>query len=526
MTDIHKDDLVKEVVIIGGGTAGWLTACHLAKKHGSNTPQGLRVTLIESPNIPTIGVGEGTVPSILESLRYFGISETDIIRECDATFKQSIKFVNWMKPKGNSHNNYYHHPFDYIDSNQFDLTPYWLNGQFEGHSYTDTIGIQSYVSDLHLAPKLMTHEEYAGINGYAYHLDAAKFSQLLTRHAVEKLGVKHVLAEVKDIRLTDCGAIDSVVTDNQGEFFADLFVDCTGFSSLLLGQTLGVNFISKNDVLFADHALAIQVPYTDPNQTIPSYTISTAQEAGWIWDIGLSERRGTGYVYSEKYSSHARAEQVFRDYLRQSIGDKVDELPCRRIEMNVGYREKFWVKNCVAIGLSQGFVEPLEATGLLIFDDTAKMLAELLPSKMSTMPIIAERFNKSGRYQWDRVIDFIKLHYYLSDRDDTPFWRDNRSQESTPQKLLDNLALWRERPPSDYDFITKQEVFYRTNYLYVLYGMAFNTDISAIAYRYTEQGKAEQKHSLILQQKAKVQGMLLPHRELLQRIKQYGLQKI
>lgn len=521
-----KSGAIKHVLVVGGGTAGWLSACHLAKKLNSNLPDGIKVTLVESPEIPTIGVGEGTVPAIRNTLEYLGISESDFVRECDVTFKQSIKFVDWLDKPGTATDNYYHHIFDYPAISDVDLTPYWLMGQAGEVPYVDAVAVQGQVCDGGFGPKLMTHPEYQGATNYAYHLDAAKMARFLTQHATEKLGVNHILATVTDVQMASDGNIAAIDTKEVGVLSADLFVDCTGFAALMIGQKLGVEFISKSDVLFVDHALAVQVPYVNADDPIPCYTISTAKEAGWIWDIGLSERRGTGYVYSSKHTSHERAEEVMRSYLRETIGSAADDVMCRRIPMQIGYREKFWVKNCVSIGLSQGFVEPLEATGLLVFDATARMLADLFPPSLETMPAIAARFNDRVKFAWDRVIDFIKLHYCLSKRDDSEFWRDNCDPVTIPQTLLDNLALWKHQPPSSYDFSSKLEIFNLENYLYVLYGMKFETEMGPIAYRYKDSELAQAAFRALRQDTEQMASGLLPHRELIDRIKKYGMQRI
>ncbi len=521
------DQDIKNIIIVGGGTAGWLSAAHLAKTLKSNHPDGINVTLIESPDIPTIGVGEGTVPQMRESLQYLGLSETDFIRECNVTFKQSIKFEGWLHTasKGDGQNSY-HHVFDYPSVSSLDLTPYWLLDKAKELSYVDAVTVQGKICDLGLGPKLITHKEFDGFTNYAYHLDAAKFSEFLTKHAVNNLGVDRRLTKVVDIMLHDDGSVKSVRTDSEGELEADFFVDCTGFSSLIMEKKLGVGFIDKSDVLFVDHALAAQVPYPKNDDAIPCATLSSAQEAGWIWDIGLSDRRGTGYVYSSKYSSHERAEEVFRNYLRPTIGALADELTCRSIKMKIGYREKFWHKNCVAIGLSQGFVEPLEATGLLIFDATARMLAEQFPAQKSSFPAVAERFNALVNNAWERVIDFVKLHYYLSERDDHSFWTDNRDKNSVPESLLKHLEIWKSGCPSAYDFPSRFEVFTKENYYYILYGMHFNTDIKRIKYRYQNSEKAEKEFQYIQKLTVELSGTLIKHRDLIERIKAYGLQKL
>lgn len=513
---------IRRVLIVGGGTAGWLAACHLAKKLQAQDPNGVQVTLLESADIPTIGVGEGTVPAIRQSLQYLGISETEFVRECDVTFKQSIQFIDWMKPNLDGSVHTYHHLFDYPDLSSLDLTPYWLQGHAKHLSYADAVALQGRICDAGLAPKTMLHSEFMGYTNYAYHLDAAKFARLLTKHATTKLGVRHLLGTVQQVELASSGDIAAVHTPEHGRLTADLFIDCTGFSALLIGQTYQIPFIAKNDVMFVDSALAVQVPYQDPEQAIPCFTKATAREAGWIWDIGLSARRGTGYVYSSRYTTDDRAEQVLRQYLQGAA----DQLSIRKISMNVGYREKFWHRNCVALGLSQGFVEPLEATGLLVYDATARMLAELFPPHTAAMSVLAERFNQRVRLSWDKVIDFIKLHYYLSNREDSAFWIDNRDERSVPASLLDNLAQWRYQVPSAYDFHSKLEIFNLENYLYVLYGMNFPTDLVGQEFRFQQQQKAEQMMAFYARKFAQLQPDLLPHRELIARIKKHGLQRI
>ncbi|KUJ83292.1 tryptophan 7-halogenase [Microbulbifer flavimaris] len=513
---------IQHVLVVGGGTAGWLTASHLAKKLRARSPDGVRVTLLESDNIPTIGVGEGTVPAIRQTLQYLGISETEFIRECDASFKQSIKFVDWVHNPVAGRSDYYHHVFDYPDTRRGDLTPYWLKQAGTGRSFVDAVSVQGLVCDRGLGPKNMTLPEYQGLTSYAYHLDAAKFARLLTRHAVEELGVRHLLGTVEQVRRSDDGDIAAVVTDRHGALEADLFVDCTGFASLLLGQSLDVPFIDRTDVLFADHALAAQVPYGQMDAPIPSYTISTAQESGWIWDIGLPERRGTGYVYSSAHTDHERAETVFRNYL----GAAGENAEVRRIPMKIGYRDRFWERNCVAIGLSQGFVEPLEATGILVYDATAKMLADTFPANREVMSTVAAQFNRHVRYAWERVIEFIKLHYCISQRTDSDFWLDNRAAESIPEALREKLALWRCQPPSDYDFPSKMEIFNLPNYLYVLYGMDFVTSAAHISNRFADDDNALARFVEIEAGARQLCEQLPAHRELIRKIKQFGLQKI
>lgn len=511
---------IKKVVIVGGGTAGWITANHLARAFkSSHDVDGVSVVLLESPTIPTVGVGEGTVPAIRKTLQYFGISEVDLIRECDATFKQSVKFVDWVNSPVVGKGDYYHHLFDYPAIQMTDPTYSWLAGEAGLASYADTVSVQGRFCDQGLAPKMITQAEYVGVSSYAYHLDASKFSALLSRNAVDKLGVTHLKANVIGVEKNADGSIGCVLTDALGGVAADLFVDCTGFSSLLLGEEMRVPFVDKGGVLLTDTAIVAQVPYKNEHDPIPSCTISTAKSSGWVWDIGLSQRRGAGYVYSSSHQTDDAARLEFQKYL----GREVD---VRKIPMKVGYREKFWVSNCVAIGLSQGFVEPLEATGLLMFDATAKMLADLLPRERSAMDRAAKQFNANTLYAWERVVDFIKLHYCISKRDDSDFWYDSRDKGSIPDSLSGMLDTWRSRAPNSYDFSSSLSIFGLENFLYVLYGMRFETGSGSLLAKDVCDGRAVESYRAMQGRAEHAMTKLLPNRELINKIHLYGLQKI
>ncbi len=512
---------INNIIILGGGTAGWLSACILAKKLNCLQNSELKISLVESPDIPTIGVGEGTVPTMRQTLKLIGVSETDFIKECGVTFKQSIKFVNWLdKPNSNIPHSY-HHFFNFPKKPGFDLTPYWLLGD-KDHPYADFVSFQRGTCDNNLAPKKITHKEFEGALEYAYHLDAAKFSRFLAKHGMTKLGIEHISATVKDVSLSNSGDIKSLTTTNGETIDGDFFVDCSGFSSRLLAQELNVNFINKGHQLLVDRAVAMQVPYDNPEQEILSYTTATAQDAGWIWDIGLTNRRGVGYVYSSKHISDEEAEKTLRTY----VGDASEDLKARIIPMKVGYREKFWHKNCVAIGLSSGFVEPLEATALLLVEATAKLLADKLPAFKDKMSYAERSFNQISQYGWDRVIDFIKLHYLLSNRIDTQFWRDNQDPKTVPESLSEKLEHWKNNLPTESDFFSQYEVFQLENYQYVLYGMEFNTDINSIAQRFNDNKAAMNTVKNIQDQIKIVPKHLESHRTLIDKIKAFGLNKI
>ena len=323
----------------------------------------------------------------------------------------------------------------------------------------------------------MSDEDFKGPMNYAYHFDAAGFAALLCTHG-KSLGVRQILANVEQVNLDDAGAIASVVTAEQGELSADLYIDCSGFRARLIGEALGSPFRNLNDVLFVDRALAIQIPYASADSPIPSYTISTAHEAGWTWDIGLQQRRGIGYVYSSRHSSDEQAEKVLRGYLTSSSGSDFAELTPRPLKLNVGYREVQWIKNCVAVGLSGGFLEPLESSGVGLIETAAYLIHYLFPHNGDLAPA-AKLFNDMMQARYERIVSFIKLHYCLTQRTDSAFWRDNAAAESIPETLQQQLAMWRCRAPHRFDFITDLEMYPPSSWQYVLYGMEFPTDISA-----------------------------------------------
>ena len=504
---------IKSIVIVGGGTAGWITAGRIAAKHKANPD--IKVTLIESPNISIIGVGEGTWPTMRNTLLKMGISETDFMRECDATFKQGAKFAKWVD---GTPNDFYYHPLTLPQGfNKVDLPPYWQT-EFSHQSFSEAVCFQEQVCENGLAPKLITTAEYGSIANYAYHLNAGKFAEFLKKHCVNKLGVTHILGDVINVNSTDNGDIKSVNTQQQGDIAGDLFVDCTGFSSLLLGQHLQVPFCDKSDVLFIDTAIATQVPYEHEDSPIASHTISTGQAAGWIWDIGLVQRRGTGYVYSSNHSTHDKAEQVLRDY----IGPAAKDLSFRKIPIKSGHRKLFWKNNCVAVGLAAGFLEPLEASAIVLVELSAEMIAEQLPACREVMDITAKRFNETFLYRWDRIIDFLKLHYILSKRSDNSFWSDNRNPDTIPESLQELMQLWRYRSPSNCDFTSNNEVFPAASYQYVLYGMGFKMDSRFITHSLTEQRMAAEQLAQNAIAVKKALSVLPTNRELIKKIHAYG----
>ena len=518
------EQLVRQVVIVGGGSAGWLTAGIIAAEHNAKSSAGIQVTVVESPEVNIIGVGEGTWPSMRETLAKIGISETDLFRECDASFKQGVKFSKWVSGAEDDH---YYHPFVLPQGyTKTDLVFPWQK-QSEKISFADAVSYQGYLCREGRGPKLISTPEYAGIANYGYHLDAFKLGQLLQKHCIEKLGVKHVVDHIVNINDADNGDIASVTTKQNGDIAGDLFIDCSGMSSILLGKHFNVPFISKQHILFNNSALAVHLPYPDDKTPITSHTGATAQKSGWIWDIALPTRRGVGYVYSSEHTNDHDAEVELRAYIESSIGKvKADKLSVRKLNFTPGHREKFWHKNCVAIGMSAGFLEPLEASALVLVELAAAKISKEMPANRQTMHILSKRFNKQFLYRWERIIAFLKMHYILSKRTDTAFWRDNYNPETIPESLQELITLWKHQPPAAHDFHCAEEIFPSASWQYILYGMGFKTQENSLSRKFVDEDRAKHFFNENIQLTKKYLSALPSNRELIDKIKQYGMQKI
>ncbi|MDE2620842.1 MAG: tryptophan 7-halogenase [Sphingomonadales bacterium] len=458
------DGSVDQVVIVGGGTAGWLAACLL----GARRPD-LSVTLVESPDVPTIGVGEGTWPTMRETLATIGIAEDLFLGECDAAFKQGSRFDGWVDgAPGDS----YLHPFTApppLDMRE--LLPAWQE-RAPDLPFAAAMTAQHAVCARDLAPRQRQMPDYAGALNYGYHLDAGKFAALLMRHATGRLGVTRIAAHVVATEPAPDGTIAAVRLGDGTRLAGDLFLDCSGQAAILIGGACGSGWVDRSDVSVNDRALAVQVPVT-PDSPIAAQTIGTAHEAGWLWDIGLPTRRGIGCVYSSRFLSDERAAEILSGYVARAVpGADPAGLAPRQLRFATGHRERFWVGNCLAVGLSAGFIEPLEASAIVLIELSLKALIDNFPRSRATLPIHAERFNALFRYRWDRIVEFLKLHYALSRRPE-PYWQAQRAAAAIPPRLADCLTLWREQPPSAWDFPQVDELFPAASHQYVLYGMGF-----------------------------------------------------
>ena len=468
----------RKIVIVGGGTAGWITAAVIAAESAARGGDAVEVVLVESPDIPIIGVGEGTWPSMRMTLKRIGIREDDLVRECGASFKQGTRFRDWS---GRGEFPEYLHPFSLpVEYTELNPARFWL--AYGGSmSFADLVTPQARVIQQGLAPKQASAPQFAFTVNYGYHFDAGAFAGLLHRHAVRNLGVRYVAGNVEGIDSQPDGDIAAVALDTGERVAGDLFVDCTGQKALLIGAHYGSPFASVKDALFNDRAIAVQVPYAEPDDAIAPVTLSTARPHGWIWDIGLSSRRGIGYVHSSAHAEEETALAALKAYVQEtSPGIDLSGLSYRTIPFEPGYRERCWMRNCVAVGLSAGFVEPLEASALVLIEQSAAIIGEQLPRDREIMDVVAGRFNDKMRYHWQRIVEFLKLHYALSAREDSDYWMENRRRETWPESLREKLTLWRQQPPWHDDAPRLDELFPSASYQYVLYGMGFRPRYAAI----------------------------------------------
>jgi hypothetical protein len=422
---------INSITIVGGGSSGWMTAAAISKQLPN-----IKLTLVESPAIPVIGVGESTIGHINQFLHLLGLKDEDWMPHCNATYKTSIKFIDFREtPTETPHT--FHYPFG-----QFDLIDKprgvmeWFlyranNPEIDPGNFAEFYHDSIMMTD---AGKLTKNENNA-IRGFnfesdtAYHMDASLFGQYLRDHLCLPSGMIHITDTVTKVIQNNDGCIKEILTENNGAITADLFIDCTGFNSLLLEQTLKVPFISFGDTLLNDSAIATTIPYVDQEREMECFTSCTAIDAGWVWNIPLWNRIGTGYVYSSKFASPAEAENQFRKHLqsnRMMFPDtaRVDAAEFRHIKIKHGVHTHAWEKNVVGIGLSNGFIEPLESTGLMLTHEAIVKLVSALNMRNGVVTQFdVDLFNHSFQEQIIGFKHFISQHYALSMRDDTPYWK-------------------------------------------------------------------------------------------------------
>ena len=420
---------INSVIIVGGGTSGWFTASALCKL----CPE-IDITLVESPNVPTIGVGESTLGHINLFFNSLGMDENEWMPHCDATYKASIKFTDFYKP-----GEYFHYPFGYEDrSHAVYGKDDWF---FKKWIYPDTPSTDfasSYTAQMPLIErnKIYLNEDNAipffdPERDFAYQMDAIKLGNWMRDNLCLPTGMTHILGEISNVHLDTNGWISSISTEDDITLKADLYIDCTGFKSRLLGESLKVPYISYDDLLINNNAWATKVPYTDPNTEMEMVTNCTAIENGWVWNIPLWSRIGSGYVYSDKFTDKDSALKEFKKHLNCS-----EELEFKHIEIKNGRYEKSWVDNCIAIGLSNGFVEPLESTGLLLTHETINKLVITLQSKDRCVNRLdKESLNREVAAITDTFKYFVALHFAGSERTDTEYWRWYTQELELPEEF-------------------------------------------------------------------------------------------
>ena len=422
---------IKSILIVGGGSSGWMTAAAIAKK----LPH-IKLTLIESPNIPVIGVGESTIGHINQFFHLLELKDEDWMPHCNATYKTSIKFIDFREnPKEEPHT--FHYPFGL-----FDMTDKprklmdWFLYQAE-HGTLDPKNFAEFYHDniLMTDANKMTRNEDHKVRGFnfkadtAYHMDASAFGAYLRDNICLPASMTHILDTVLDATLNEDGSIKEIITENSGTLTADLYIDCTGFKSMLLEQKMGVEFKSFGDTLLNDSAIATTIPYIDKEREMENYTSCTALDAGWVWNIPLWHRIGTGYVYSSKYATQEEAEAQFRKHLASNRmlfpdADRAANCEVRHIKIKHGVHDHAWEKNVVAIGLANGFIEPLESTGLMLTHECIiKLVAALTMRKGVVTQLDVDFFNHAFSEQIWGFKEFISQHYALSMRNDTPYWQ-------------------------------------------------------------------------------------------------------
>jgi flavin-dependent dehydrogenase len=425
---------INKIVIVGGGSAGWMTAATLIKAFPDKD-----IFVIESKDVPTVGVGESTIGGIRNWTRFIGLEEKDFFLATDASLKLSIKFTDFYRKDGGA----FHYPFGQAmaepNSNPFF---YWHLKKF---LYPET-PTEDFVQCLFPAAALFENNKFslnndgafdifnAG-NDVAYHFDATKFGVWLREFICKPNGVTHLVSTVTSVITNDSG-VEKLILETGEEVYADLFVDCTGFKSLLLGDALQEPFRSLSNLLPNNRAWATRLAYEDKEKELEGFTNCTAIENGWCWNIPLWSRLGTGYVYSDKFVDPETAKEEFKQYLMSDkmivprTREQVDALEFKDVKMRVGLHERTFVKNVVAIGLSAGFIEPLESNGLFSVHEFLFKLVDIL-QRGRISQFDRDMYNVNVRTLFDNFSKFVTLHYALSHRDDTPYWEDIQNKSFT-----------------------------------------------------------------------------------------------
>lgn len=493
----------KKVVIAGGGTAGWMSATLLQY----SWPEA-QITLVESQNIGTIGVGEGSTPYLKQFFKKLNIAEYEWMPLCNATYKSGIEFPNWSETPG--YKSYFHPFFSPLDIETGDLFFKLAKAQKRGvssNAHPDFYFVNTQIAQKCKAP---ISENYQNLDiDYGYHFDAGLLASFLKQRCL-KLGLVNVIDDITSVEVSTNGDISGLNTKKSGRLSADLFVDCTGFNGLLIQKALNVKFISFKDNLFNDSAVAIQTP-KDSQSPIRTSTCSTALSSGWAWQIPLANRYGNGYVYSSEFINAEQAEHELKEHLNISHQQNIQ---VKHLKMKVGRVEKHWYRNCLAVGLSQGFIEPLEATALMLVQFT---LEEFIKEYTVNQKQIHQQklINDKVNHMIEGVRDYIVTHYKVNSKSSSQYWMKCREHTHISDNLSALLDAWSDPKLFEEELEKQQDslAYLRPSWYVILAGMGLFPEQALIQNNSATHHSQAQKHCIDV-----VDKLFPDHREYLNRL--------
>lgn len=516
-----KDNSIKSIVIAGGGTAGWLSAAYLNRALGEN----VKITVIASEEIGRIGVGEATIPTIRNTMNFLGLSEEEWMPKCNATYKMALRFVNWNYAPGTVEHDAYYHPFSHERDTIYPVHegpwfPFighgisdaylWHKDKLQGDDtpYVYKTHIEPYLCDKGLSPRVINGKPQ--ITNYAYHFDAQKLAEFLMEKSISR-GVDFHNDKITAVHQHENGYISSLETEKSGTFEADFFIDCSGFRSMILDKTLKVPFDDYADSLFMNSAVAVHRHNDAEENGIKPYSNIVALSAGWSWDIPLFDRNGTGYVYSDAFISAEDAEKE----LRTLMGKNCEDFTAKHLKFRVGKFSKVWEKNCLAIGLSGSFLEPLESTAIFFAEFQLGLFLNHFPT-VEGAESVRNHYNEIFTERFQEVRDFLIMHYVLSKREDTPFWKSVMNETTIPDSLQEKLDYFKNQLPSMNGL--KLSVFPPKSYTCILDGMGHVPDHPYPLLENVDLSMAEKKRAEFEKLRAEIIAQQPDHYEWLKKL--------